>query len=248
VGYTPALIDDFDDDILDTNKWTITQSPGATESDGTLNMACVADYPRVEGSALYDLTSGILAAKLSASGTRSSGTEFYIGARDGSGNAVSALGTPLTAYVAFQPSGSATISNEEIIDTEVGVGPNWVDGTWWGIGNMGNDNVVRMYNSPDGETWYEMANCKVGGTFDKSHAGLVFMAGVWDGTTPDLVAHFDDATYWVVESLSYQKRRVRSGGVWVYATPKVRVNGEWVVASPKPKIDGEWFLPWKSDA
>jgi hypothetical protein len=240
VAFTQTLVDDFDDASLDLAKWTITQGPGATESGGTLNLACVGDYPRVEGDIFFDLSKGILAAKLSTSGARAEGCEFYLGAHDAAGNHISALGAPNGSYITFQPGGLATFSDEVIVDETVGVGWDWVSGTWWGIGNMGSDNVVRMYNSADGQTWNEMARCTVGGTFDKTAVGHVFMAGVWNGTTPTLVANFDDASYWVEETQTFVTRKVRWNGQWIAATPKVRIGGQWVPAAPKPRVGGAW--------
>jgi hypothetical protein len=240
VAYTQTLIDNFNDAVLDPAKWTETQGPGTTESGGTLNLACVPDYPRVEGDILFDLSKGILAAKLSVSGTRTEGCEFYIGAHDTSGNAVSALGAPNGAYITISPDGLATTSNEVITDTTVGVGWDWVPGTWWGIGKMGSDNVVKMYNSTDGQIWNEMARCTIGGTFNKTSVGMLFMAGVWNSTTPDLVAKFEDASYWAEESTTFVTRRVRWQNQWVAATPKVRIGGAWVPAAPKPRIGGVW--------
>lgn len=243
--YTQTLIDNFNDSVLDPVKWSETQGPGANESGGTLNLPCVLDYPRVEGKTPFDLSRGIFAAKLSVTGLRAEGCEFYVGVHDGSGNHISALGAPNGSYLSFQPGGLTTFGNEVITDLTVGVGWDWVNGTWWGIGNMGVDNVIRMYNSVDGQTWNEMARCTVGGTFNKSSARMVLMAGVWNGTTPDLVANFDDASFWMVESEgeSFRSKRIRFEGNWIYGIPKVRVNGAWELAHSKPKVGGLWNSP-----
>jgi len=240
VPYVQTLIDNFDDASLDLAKWTVTQGPGSSESGGSLNMSCVADYPRVEGDQLFDLSGGILAAKLSTTGTRIEATEFYIGAHDAGGNAILALGAPNGSYITFGPNGATTFSDEVITDTTVGVGWDWVNGTWWGVGNLGTDNVLRMYNSTDGQTWNEMARCTVGGTFNKTAVGLVFMTGIWNGMTTDLVANFDDASYFALETESFVTRKVRWGGSWIPAVPKARIGGEWVPAAPMPRIEGVW--------
>ena len=238
--YVQTLVDNFDDASLDPAKWTVTQGPGSSESGGTLNLACVANYPRVEGDQYFDLTNGILAAKLSVTGTRAENTEFYIGAQNAGGNHISALGGPNGTYITFQSGGATTFNTEVITDTTVGIGPSWAAGTWWGIGNIGSDNIVHMYNSTDGQVWNEMAHCTLGGTFTKTAAGLAFMAGVWDGSTPDLVANFDDASYFALETEAFVTRRVRWNGQWVPAVPKARIGGEWVPAAPKPRIAGAW--------
>lgn len=240
MSYTQTLIDDFNDGTLDPAKWEITQGPGAVESGGTLNLSAVADYPRVEGKTYFDLSSGIYAAKLSASGVRSANTEFYIGAHDASGNAISGMGVPNGTFLSFQGTGLTTYNTEVKTDTTVGVGPSWVNGTWWGIGNMGPDNVLRMYKSSDGQDWVEMARCTVGGTFNKSATALVFMAGVWDASTPDLVANFDEASFWATDIETFAVRKIRWGGNWIWATPRVRMADAWVAASPKPRILDVW--------
>jgi hypothetical protein len=243
VAYSPSLIDDFNDGTIDPAKWAIIQGPGATESGGTLNLPCNMNYPRVEGQILHDLSNGIFAAKLSATGTRVEASEFYIGAHDGAGNHISAMGGANGAYLTFQPGGLATSSNVVVTDTTVGIGWDWTPGNWWGIGNMGTDNIVRMYNSADGQTWNEMARCTVGGTFNKFQTGLVCMAGIWNGTLTDLTAKFDDATFWVSETGgdSYHPVKIRSGGGWVTAMPKVRVDGAWISTHPKPRVGGTWI-------
>jgi hypothetical protein len=238
--YVQTVIDNFDDNWFDTTKWEITQGPGTTESGGMLNQSCAASYPRVEGKSYFDLTRGILASKLSISGTRSPNTEFYIGARNSSGNAITAMGAPNGAYLTFQGSGATSFSGLVVSDTSMGLGPGWVNGTWWGIGNMGASDVIRMYKSADGQNWVEMARCTVGGTFDKTQAALVFMAGIWDGTTTDLKSSHEDASYWVEETQTFVTRKVRWGNQWVAATPKVRLSGNWVPAAPKPRIGGGW--------
>lgn len=238
--YVQTLIDDFNDASLDLAKWTVTQGPGASESGGTLNLACVADYPRVEGDQQFDLSKGIFAAKLTVAGTRVDACEFYLGAEDGSGNAIAALGAPNGSYLTFNPSGSVTFNTEVIVDTTVGLGSGWVNGTWWGIGNLGTDNILYMYKSTDGQNWTEMAHCTVGGTFTKTAVGMMFQAGIWNGTTTDLTAKFDDASYFALETTTFVTRKVMWNGVWIPAVPKARIGGAWVPASPKPRIGGAW--------
>lgn len=238
--YVQTLIDNFDDASLDPAKWTVTQQPGASESGGTLNLSCVNDYPRVEGAQLFNLSNGIFAAKLSVTGTRAEATEFYIGAHDEAGNHISALGAPNGTYITFSPGGATTFSNEVLVDTTVGIGWDWVPGTWWGVGNLGSDNILYMYNSTDGLVWNEMAHCTVGGTFNKTAVGMVFMAGIWSEAASTLVANFDDASYFAFESTTFVTRKVRWGGQWVPGVPKARVGGQWVPAAPFPRIGGAW--------
>ncbi|QAY16233.1 chitosanase [Streptomyces phage IceWarrior] len=245
MSYSQTLVDDFNTDPLDeTVRWDITQGPGTTQNGGYLKQSAVPDYPRIEGQQFFDISSGILAAKLSHSGSPTSATEIYIGAHDGAGNAISCLGAVNGSYITFQPTGAAIFSDEVVTDETVGVGPSWMPGAWWGIGNMGADNVIHMYNSADGQTWNEMARCTVGGTFNKAHVGLVLMTGVWEGSST-WVTQWDDASYWAYIQDDVQTIKVREGGLWVPAKPKVRSGGAWVDASGKVKVryNGGWVLP-----
>ncbi|ASU03934.1 glycoside hydrolase [Streptomyces phage FrodoSwaggins] len=243
MSYSQNLVDEFADGTIDTTKWTITQGPGTTEADGFLKQTAVPDYPRIEGKQLFDISNGILAAKLSHSGAPTSATEIYVGAHDASGNAISALGAVNGSYITFQPTGLAIFSDEVVTDETVGVGPSWVEGSWWGIGNMGPDNVIHMYNSVDGQTWNEMARCTVGGTFNKSAVGLVLMTGVWEGTST-WTTQWDDASFWELVPDNVQLVKVRSGGLWVPSKPKVRSGGMWVDVNGKVKVrqGGTWVL------
>lgn len=243
MAYSQTVIDDFNDGVIDEPaRWEVMQGPGESESGGFLNLPCNMNYPRVEGQTFFNLASGIFAAKLTLSGTRSGASEVYIGAHDGAGNHISAMGGPNGSYLTFQPGGAATFNTEVVSDTTVGLGPDWVDGSWWGIGNMGSDNVIKMYKSTDGQTWTEMSRCTVGGTYNKTHAGLVLMAGIWDGTTTDLVAKFDDASFWAVQATgdSFRPVKVRTGGSWKLGVPKARVGGVWVPAYSKPRFENTW--------
>lgn len=244
--YSQTLIDDFNDGVLDeTVRWTVAQGPGAVEAAGTLDTPCNMNYPRVEGQSFFDLSTGIFAAKLSTSGLRADGTEFYLGVHDGAGNHISAMGAPNGAYITFQPGGATTFNTEVITDETVGVGWDWINGSWWGVGNLGADNVLRMYNSADGVTWNEMARCTVGGTFNAAHAGLVFMAGIWNGELSDLTAKFDDASFWAAENSSdmFRPVRVKTVSGWTFGVPKVRLGGNWIPAYSKPRVGATWVAP-----
>lgn len=240
MAYTRILLDDFNDGVINAAQWPVTQGPGAYESDGTLNLPCTSDYPQVQANKFFDLSEGIFAARLFTSGTRVDATEFYIGAHDGSGNIISALSAPNGTYLTFSPFGATTFTNEVVTDTSVGIGPSWTEGKWWGIGNMTADNVVRMYNSFDGQTWNEMSRCVVGGTFDKSNTSMMLMAGIWNATSTDLTARFDNASFWQRTEDISRVVRVRRGGSWVDATPKVMDGGSWESSTPRTYDGSMW--------
>jgi hypothetical protein len=245
VSYSRIRIDSFNGASIDfTDRWIAIQGSGIpTQSGGTLNMPCVMDYPQIDGKNYFDLSTGILAARLSATGTRSDASEFYIGARDEAGNHIAAVGAPSNAYITFEPYGLTTFNNEVKTDTTVGIGPSWSNGKWWGIGNMTSDNVIRMYNSINGQNWVEMARCTVGGTFNKKRAAIIFKSGIWNGTTTDLVARFDDASYWVHTPEQGKSAKVRVNGAWTDATPKSLVSGVWVSSTPRTRVGASWRAP-----
>jgi hypothetical protein len=238
-----VVIDTFNGASIDfTDRWTQLQGPGGVQSSGTLNMPCVMDYPWIRSKNYFRLSTGILAARLSTSGTRVDGCEFYIGAHDSAGNGISAVGAPYGAYITFEPYGLATFSNEVKTDTTVGLGPSWVNGDWWGIGNVSSDNIFRMYKSRDGQTWTEMARCTVGGTFDRSNVAVSFKTGIWTGTTTDLNARFDDVSFWRKTQLSSRMVRTQISTGWTWSEPKGMSSGNWVSSTPKIR-DGSLWLP-----
>jgi hypothetical protein len=152
------------------------------------------------------------------------------------------VGAPYGAYITFEPYGLATFSNEVKTDTTVGLGPSWVNGDWWGIGNVSSDNIFRMYKSRDGQTWTEMARCTVGGTFDRSNVAVSFKTGIWTGTTTDLNARFDDVSFWRKTQLSSRMVRTQISTGWTWSEPKGMSSGNWVSSTPKIR-DGSLWLP-----
>lgn len=242
--YSKVTIDTFNGAAIDfTDRWTSIQGSGIpTQTQGTLNMPCVMDYPLIRGKNYFRLSTGILAARLSGTGTRVDASEIYIGVHDGAGNGISAVGAPSNAYLTFEPVGLATFNNEVKTDTTVGVGPSWANGDWWGVGNIGADNILKMYKSKDGQNWTEMARCTVGGTFDRTHTAISFKSGIWNGTTTDFVAKFDDASFWRKTQVSSRMTQVQISTGWTWAEPMARVSDNWVSSTPKTR-DGSLWLP-----
>lgn len=245
--YTQTVIDNFNDNSLNTSIWNLLSTNGVTEAGGVLRIPSVAAYPQVQSAASHNLTTSILAAKLTRSGTANSGvtTEFYFGVHDGAGNYLQMVSSVSAAAMGIQTYGAATVSNVVIVDTTVGYGPGWTNGMWMGMGNIGSDNIVHLYKSSDGQTWTEMARATVGGTFAKTTTGLYFMAGDYSGTSSTFVTSADDASRWTFTSSggTTKKMKVRVGNAWAAATPKVRVGGVWVTASPKARSGGVWVSP-----
>lgn len=240
--YSQVTIDTFNGSAIDfTDRWTSVQGSGIpSQSAGSLNMPCVMDYPMLRGKNYFHLGTGILAARLTATGTRTDASEFYIGAQDSNGNGIAAEGSPVGAYITFEPSGLATFSNEVKSDTTIGIGPSWANGDWWGIGNVASDNILKMYKSKNGQEWTEMARCTVGGTFDRTSVSVTFKTGIWNGTTTNLVAKFDDVSFWRKTQLSSRMIRSRIQSALTWAEPMVWDGSEWVSSTPKVMDEDLW--------
>lgn len=246
MAYAQTLIDDFNDNSLNLTKWDKLGTTAITESSARLNVPCVAAYPQIQSQALYNITNGILAAKLTRIGTPTASieTEFYMGVHDAANNYVQIIGLVGTSQLAFTVYGAVTTSSPVIVDTTIGLGSGWTNGMWFGIGNLGSDNIIHVYKSADGQTWTEVARATVGGTFTKTATGLYFMAGAYGSAVTTFVMGVDDASYWLNSgTTTTNKMKVRVGGAWVTATPKVRVGGVWVTAKPKARVSGAWVAP-----
>lgn len=237
MAYTQTLIDNFDDNVIDTGKWTVVVSSGLTEVGQKLRFSANSAYPTVNGQTTFDISTGILAAKMIATGSGGAETEFEFGVRDTSGNAVKLFATPVNGDINFSVSGSASHSDMVVTDV-AGVGGGWVSNSWIGVGNLGSDNIIHVYKSTDGITWAEMARTTVSGTFNKTAVGFFVSIGKWGGTTA-WTYEFDDASYFLEETSSVTK--VRVAGAWVSAAPKVRVAGAWVSSTPKARVSGTWI-------
>jgi hypothetical protein len=252
--YYQTIIDNFDDNsfnaTLDTGSnaafpttiWRYTGSGLITETSQALHIPANTAYPSLDSHASYDITTAILAAKLTRSGTATASCEFLFGVYDGDPghNVVQLLFTPSTTDSEIDVQGAATISST--VMTGNGFNTSWTAGQWMGVGNMGSDKVIHFYKSSDGQTWTEIAHGTVGGTFNKTTCGLAITNGYYTvGESPTFAVALDDASYWSqTPPSSGGGAKVRVGGAWVNATPKVRVGGAWVAATPKARIGGSW--------
>lgn len=190
--YLETIFDNFNDNSVDAAKWTTVIS-GFTETSQKLRFVAGSTYPTIAGSQIFDLGKGILAMRMTATGTGGAETEFEFGVRDSADNRVKLFGTPSNATINVTVGGSATASSIVITDT-LGVGGGWVANNWVGVGNIGADNIIRFYKSTDGYTWTELARATVGGTFNKTAAGYFISIGRWGGSNA-WTYNFDDASY-----------------------------------------------------
>lgn len=249
MSYTQTLLDDFNDNSFDTTKWNRTNSTNVVEASTVMTISLVnGTNEELIYKTAHDLSAGgLLAGKISKSGTAVTGTDFYINISDSatlaSGNQAQATSSGPSGTISWDNRGALTGSSPTNIGTPVGPSATsgWTAGTWWGLGNIGSDNILHLYKSSDGQTWTEMSHVTLGGTFSKTAAFLEFMTNDTAGSSG---AHMiiDDASYFTV---STTHGKVRSAGAWVVPTAaKVRSGGAWVVPTAvKVRSGGAWVVP-----
>jgi hypothetical protein len=187
-----TLLDNFNDNSYNNAIWDPSSLPaGIVESGGKLNLNATGAYPEVTSKASIDLSTGIVAAKLTSSGTPNASTEFYFSVYDNAGNYVQMQSTPNSGFWNFTEFGAPTISSVTKLDSTMW--SDWNQGDWIGLGDM-SGTTIRVYKSSDGTTWNEMGSCTVGGTFNKGTASLDVQAGCFSGTV-DWNGIIDDASF-----------------------------------------------------
>ncbi|QAY17139.1 chitosanase [Streptomyces phage Madamato] len=240
--YIQTLIDNFNDNTLNTSVWSAPDMTGIVEQNQRLTLEAFSNYASIRSSAVFDISTGILGIKFDSYGTATDSVEAYFGIHDGSGRVIEVLATPIDGHLEWLVVGddALSFSNDVITDT-TGLGPGWVADTWLGLGNFGADGVIGLYKSTDGETWTEMGHCTVSGPFNKATTGLRLMSAVYSGSTTYTMS-IDDASFWENQPDTIVK--VRTGGLWAPSRPKFRLGGSWVDGSGKLKlrIGGIWEL------
>jgi hypothetical protein len=239
--YTQTVIDNFNDNSFNTSIWaTPSGATGIAETSAALRISALAAYPEVRSTQNQNLSTGIVAAKVSSSGTSTASTEMYFGASDSAGNIIMARAEPTGGTWTFVVAGAVTIGTPTILVTNLWTG--WTQGHWLGIGRVAADNICHLYKSADGVTWTEMGYVTLGGTFGKTAVGLDLTVGVYSSTST-WIGVFDDASYFAYTSDVAGK--VRSGGAWVSPTAiKVRSGGAWVSPTAiKVRSGGAWVSP-----
>lgn len=247
--YSQTIIDNFNDNSFDTAIWNRTDSTAVVEASAVMTITPgLGVNKELIAKATFDLTTGIVAGKISKSGTAATTTDFYINITDSptlaSGNQAQAVSGGASGTIDWDFRGSTTIASKTNIGTPIGPSATsgWTAGTWWGVGNMGATNILHLYSSTDGQTWTEMSHVTLGGTFSKTAAHLEFMANDTSGSSSGSKMIIDDASYFVPSTVA---GKVRSGGAMVKPTAvKVRSGGAWVVpTSVKVRSGGAWVVP-----
>lgn len=242
MAYAQTIIDSFSTTTLSSVWTTPDGATGITAGGSTLTLSALSSYPDIDEAAhSHDLTNGILAVKLSSSGTATASTQFFFGINDSAGNEIDILTTPSSPTYWTIESGGATTVSAQGPATGAYLWSGWTSGNWFGIGNIGSDNVVHFYKSTDGQTWTPLMYATVGGTFIKTATGLSITAGC--SGTSTWKAILDDASYFA--NAVALPGKVRVGAAWVTPSAvKVRVGGAWVTPSAiKVRQGGVWVTP-----
>lgn len=233
-----TLIDNFNDNSLNTTVWTFPQGTGnITETSAQFHIAAKTSYDYAKTNKTHNLTNEYFAVKwIPGTGTATASVTFILTADDSAGNQVMLATTPVNTGWQFQAGGAATVTGTT---SGTGLGTSLASGTWFGIGRIQADNLLHLYKSTDGVTWTDMASCTVGGTFDKTKVQFRIQAGFYTVTeTPTWVCNIDEAAVWDVNARD--KVHVRSGAAWVESAIKARSGAAWVGAKPKVRIGGVW--------
>lgn len=245
-SFRQTVVDTFDGSSLDRSIWTPYSTddlPYISESAGQLAMECVTDYPQITANTNVDLSSSIVAVQLYQSGNPTASTQLIFGVADdtdSSGNGAQILITSNSVDWTFQAVGSATISSDQYSQGN-DLGTAWANGDWIGLGYVGSDNVLSVFKSADGVTWTEIGCVTIGGSFNKTAAGLFICVGYYSTTeSPTFGIKLDNYSVFSLLPLSTGTVKVRVGGSWVTAVPKVRVGGSWVPATVKARVGGAW--------
>ena len=111
MSYTQTLYDDFSSSSLDTGKWSTPDGTSGITAGGTnLTLAATTAYPAIKSVTRFDITAGILAVKLSHTGTGNSNSQWYLECLDASGNGAGIEADPTSATWTTDNDGSATVS------------------------------------------------------------------------------------------------------------------------------------------
>lgn len=194
---TQSLIDDFNDNSFNTSIWS-SGDPAVTETGGKLSIHAVSNFPSVRSgpsTVRYDISTRIMALKLSSSGSADSNTLFYFGIEDDNFESILVEGSPINNSWSFLSFSANTVLSNTVGEGS-GFGTDLTPGNWVGLGNLGNDNIIHLYKSSDGSTWFEIGRCAVSGSFDKTSISFYLMAGA--STTVTWTAIVDDASVFLV--------------------------------------------------
>lgn len=204
-GGTPTweqtVLDNFSSGSLDETKWTLPDGPtGVSVSSGKLQIVAGTTYPMVSYiNDDFDLSSGIVAAKLSQTGTLA-GTELaFVGVDDGSGNSAYIQCTVADSSYALTAWGDTDLEDIVKVASE-GFGSDWTAGHWLGLGNL-TSGVLYWYSSTDGSSWTEIGHATIVSGMDTTTTRVWFMCGIASGTST-WTFQIDDPSKWQLDEVS----------------------------------------------
>src|SRR5882762_1791799 len=136
--YSQTIIDNFNDNSFDTAIWNRTDSTALVEASAVMTITPgLSANKELIAKATFDLTTGIVAGKISKTGTALAGTDFYINISDSatlaSGNQAQAVSGGTAGTISWDFRGSTTLASQTNIGTPIGptASSGWTGGTWW---------------------------------------------------------------------------------------------------------------------
>lgn len=240
----PFLFDDFNDNSIDSSKWSTFGDAGIVETSGTLRTPPPANSLRVAYSTQkWDLRKGVLAVQLTNSGTASANIFKYLGVWDPSSNVYSAYGSATGGSMQNGVTTGMGAGTATQLDAN-GMGPSQANGTWFGYWYVEADKRLSILKSTNnGASWTGVWQYVASGTpaLDYRRCGLALGCSNTSGTGVTYVPLWDNVTYFATDALL--NTTVRYAGAWVQARPKVRVDGVWKPAILKVRTSGQWNRP-----
>lgn len=240
----PFLFDDFNDNSIDSTKWTLFGDAGVTESGGVLRTPPPASALRVAyAERKWDLRKGVLAVQLTRSGSATANIFNYFGVWDAAQNVYSAYASAIGGTMQNGVTSGMGAGTTTQLDAN-GMGPSQANGTWFGYWYVEAQNRLSILKSVDnGQTWsgvwQYVANAAP--PLDYRRVGLALGCSNTSGTGVTYVPLWDNVTYFATEALL--NTTVRYANSWVFARPKVRVGGVWKPAILKVRTNGQWNRP-----
>jgi hypothetical protein len=244
IEMTQIVIDNFNDNSLDTTLWTAS---GSTVSETGAKLVCspvaVSAVAYVTGSRKNNMKKGILGVRLAKTGTTNTDVYTYLGLVDDAGHKFILYGKTNTAtFVVDSSAASMSINTTTTVDTTVAFGPSWSANDYVGFSYSEIDGVMRALKSTDGGvTWTELLRWtfNVGGTFNWNKVSMFFGGANLSAGTSSMVFSYDDASYFA--HTQYLRNKVRVGSnQYMYAIPRVRIGGAWQIAKARCRVSSAW--------
>lgn len=240
------LQDNFDDNVINTDKIRTFGDANITETGGRLVVPAAGTggvITTAYSQARYDLTKGRLCAQLTKTGTAGSDIYVYFGIVDPTNKMYTQYGDPNSAQLLAGTDTLGASTSNTNNDTTVGVGPSWVADTYLGYSYTEGTRTLVIEKSTNLTTWTPIRTIVVTTpAFLFRRAGLVMGAATFNASTTTFKTSWNNLTY--VANDNTQKVRVYFNGAWVYASVKTRTaSNTWVKPISRVRKSSAWWQP-----